>query len=218
MALDRETTDAWLRRYVAAWKTYDRDEIGSLFAETPGTGSTPATIRGPAAPRSLARGSAMALRPALPPGTSPGPTTRRTPPLRSRAMWPLQPGAPRICRSPAVRWTVCSTTASSCDSTIRAGVANSPNGSWNVRSGRVCRRIARTYCCRSIAMTTYSLEPDEQQMRAIAERALDFVVDFISSLPDAPHVDLDGLPGALARIRSDAPETGTGFDELIDQI
>ena len=44
MALDRETTDAWLRRYVAAWKTYDRDEIGSLFAETPGTGSTPTTI------------------------------------------------------------------------------------------------------------------------------------------------------------------------------
>jgi len=33
MALDTQTTDAWLRRYVAAWKTYDRDEIESLFAE-----------------------------------------------------------------------------------------------------------------------------------------------------------------------------------------
>src|SRR5438128_9103658 len=160
----------------------------------------------------------MALRAALPPGTSPGPTTRRTPPLRSRAMWPLQPGARRTCRSPVVRWTVCSTTASSCDSTIRVGVANSPNGSWNVRSGRVCRRIARTYCCPSIAMTTYSLEPDEQQMRAIAGRAVDFVVDFISSLPEAPHVDLDALDDALARVRSAAPQAGTAFEELIDQI
>jgi ketosteroid isomerase-like protein len=33
MALDRETTDAWLRRYVAAWKTYDRGQIESLFSE-----------------------------------------------------------------------------------------------------------------------------------------------------------------------------------------
>ena len=67
-------------------------------------------------------------------------------------------------------------------------------------------------------MIMYPLEPGRDEMRAIAERALDFVVDFISSLPDAPHVDLDRLPEALARIRSDAPETGTGFDELIDQI
>ena len=55
-------------------------------------------------------------------------------------------------------------------------------------------------------------------MRALAGRALDFVVDFISSLPDAPHVDLDGLDEALARIRSDLPETGTDFEELIDQV
>jgi len=67
-------------------------------------------------------------------------------------------------------------------------------------------------------MTAYPLEPDEAQMRALAGRALDFVVEFISALPDAPHVDLDDLDDALARIRSDAPETGTGFDELIDQV
>jgi len=67
-------------------------------------------------------------------------------------------------------------------------------------------------------MTTYSLEPDEQQMRAMAERAVDYVVDFVSALPDAPHVDLDGLDGVLERIRSDAPETGTTFEELIEQV
>ena len=55
-------------------------------------------------------------------------------------------------------------------------------------------------------------------MRALAERAVDFVVDFISSLPDARHADLDGLEEVLARIRSDAPETGASFDELIDQV
>jgi aromatic-L-amino-acid decarboxylase len=64
----------------------------------------------------------------------------------------------------------------------------------------------------------YPLEPDEAQMRALAGRAIDFVVEFISSLPDAPHIDLDGLDEALARVRSDAPETGSSFDELIEQV
>ena len=55
-------------------------------------------------------------------------------------------------------------------------------------------------------------------MRALAGRALDFVVEFTAALPDAPHVDFDGLDEALVRIRGDAPETGASFDELIDQI
>jgi aromatic-L-amino-acid decarboxylase len=67
-------------------------------------------------------------------------------------------------------------------------------------------------------MTAYPLEPDEAQMRALAGRALDFVVEFIDALPDAPHADLDGLDEALARIRSGAPETATGFDDLLDQV
>ena len=32
--MDRETAQAWLDRYVAAWKSYDRDEIAALFAPT----------------------------------------------------------------------------------------------------------------------------------------------------------------------------------------
>jgi len=67
-------------------------------------------------------------------------------------------------------------------------------------------------------MTDYPLEPDAEEMRAIAGRAVDFVVGFISSLPDAPHVDLDALDDALARVRSDAPEMGTAFEELIAQV
>ena len=55
-------------------------------------------------------------------------------------------------------------------------------------------------------------------MRALAGRAVDFVVEFISSLPDAPHADLDGLDDALTRIRSDAPDAGADFEELIDQV
>ena len=31
--MDRLTAQAWLDRYVAAWKSYDRDAIGELFAE-----------------------------------------------------------------------------------------------------------------------------------------------------------------------------------------
>ena len=67
-------------------------------------------------------------------------------------------------------------------------------------------------------MTDYPLEPDEEQMRALGVRALEFIVGFTSSLPDAPHVDLDGLQEALARARVDAPETGSGFDRLLDQF
>ncbi len=32
--MDRETAQAWLDRYVAAWKSYDPDEIEALFAPT----------------------------------------------------------------------------------------------------------------------------------------------------------------------------------------
>jgi len=31
--MDSDTALAWLNRYVAAWKTYDRDDIAALFAE-----------------------------------------------------------------------------------------------------------------------------------------------------------------------------------------
>ena len=67
-------------------------------------------------------------------------------------------------------------------------------------------------------MAPYPLEPDEREMRAIAGKAVDFVVDFISALPDAPHVDLEGLSEALDQIRSDAPEGGTAFDRLLEQV
>jgi hypothetical protein len=30
--MDRETAQAWLDRYVAAWKSYDREDIAALFA------------------------------------------------------------------------------------------------------------------------------------------------------------------------------------------
>ncbi len=33
MPLDREQVRAWLNAYVAAWKSYDREEIAALYAE-----------------------------------------------------------------------------------------------------------------------------------------------------------------------------------------
>ncbi len=67
-------------------------------------------------------------------------------------------------------------------------------------------------------MPDFPLEPDVRQMRALGEISLDFVIDFVSSLPDAPHADLQGLEGVLEQIRSGAPETGTPFVELIGQV
>jgi hypothetical protein len=31
--VDKAEVDRWLQAYVAAWKSYDRDQIGELFAE-----------------------------------------------------------------------------------------------------------------------------------------------------------------------------------------
>jgi ketosteroid isomerase-like protein len=31
--MDREGAQRWLDRYVAAWRSYDRDEVSGLFAE-----------------------------------------------------------------------------------------------------------------------------------------------------------------------------------------
>ena len=64
----------------------------------------------------------------------------------------------------------------------------------------------------------YPLEPDREEMRAIADRATSFVIDFISALPDAPASDLEGFEEAIARIKSAAPEEGTSFSELVDQV
>ena len=65
---------------------------------------------------------------------------------------------------------------------------------------------------------TYSLEPAREEMRAIADRAVSYVIDFISALPDAPAADLEGFEEAVRRIRSDVPEGGMGFEDVLDQV
>src|SRR5205807_9120606 len=64
----------------------------------------------------------------------------------------------------------------------------------------------------------YPLEPDRDEMRAIADRAMTFVIDFISALPDAPASDLDGYEDALRRVSGPVPEAGSSFDELVEQV
>lgn len=31
--IDRDSIDAWLADYIAAWKSYDRDDVGALFSD-----------------------------------------------------------------------------------------------------------------------------------------------------------------------------------------
>ena len=45
VAMDREGGQAWLDRYVAAWRSYDREEIADLSAPTSPTGTTRSTSR-----------------------------------------------------------------------------------------------------------------------------------------------------------------------------
>jgi aromatic-L-amino-acid decarboxylase len=64
----------------------------------------------------------------------------------------------------------------------------------------------------------YPLEPDRDEMRAIADRAVSYVIDFISALHDAPAADLDGFEDALLRIRSKVPEGGMSFEAILEQV
>jgi aromatic-L-amino-acid/L-tryptophan decarboxylase len=52
----------------------------------------------------------------------------------------------------------------------------------------------------------------------MAERAASFVVEFIEGLPEAPASDLDDLGPAAAAFREPAPESGTPFQDLVEQL
>jgi aromatic-L-amino-acid decarboxylase len=55
-------------------------------------------------------------------------------------------------------------------------------------------------------------------MRAIGTRALDYVINFISSRDEAPASDLDGAYELAASLRASPPEEGTDFSALLDII
>src|SRR3989442_542031 len=64
----------------------------------------------------------------------------------------------------------------------------------------------------------YPLEPTPREMRAIADAAVGFVVDFVAGQADAPASDVEGAIALARQIRSDLPSRGTPFQDLLEQL
>ena len=67
-------------------------------------------------------------------------------------------------------------------------------------------------------MAVHPLEPDAAEMRAMAKAALSFVEDFITGLPDAPAVDLEGALEEARRLAEPAPQEGAPLEPLLDVV
>ena len=62
-------------------------------------------------------------------------------------------------------------------------------------------------------MSGYPLDPSPEQMRAMGEQALEYVIGFLHGLEDAPAQNVDGALEAALRLRASPPEEGGSFDE-----
>lgn len=65
---------------------------------------------------------------------------------------------------------------------------------------------------------TYPLEPSAEEMRAIGQQALDAVVRFIESMPEAPAVDLDGVEEVIRLLAQAPPDAGRPFPAVIADV
>ena len=64
----------------------------------------------------------------------------------------------------------------------------------------------------------YPLEPGPEQMRAMGEAALGYLVEFVQSQDEAAAMDVEGAIEAARRVRG-APPAGPGsFDQLMDTV
>ena len=57
-------------------------------------------------------------------------------------------------------------------------------------------------------MTGYPLDPSPEEMRAMGQAAVDYVIDFIHGLPEAPARNVDGRAGGGARVEGVAAGGG----------
>jgi aromatic-L-amino-acid/L-tryptophan decarboxylase len=64
----------------------------------------------------------------------------------------------------------------------------------------------------------FPLEPSADEMRMMADGALDAIVGFVSGLDDAPSVDRTGVAELAARFREEAPEFGESFDKVLASV
>jgi aromatic-L-amino-acid decarboxylase len=67
-------------------------------------------------------------------------------------------------------------------------------------------------------VTDYPLEPGPADMRAMGDAALGYVIRFIDDLPAAPAADLDGAIERARAILGPAPEQGSSFDMLLEEV
>jgi aromatic-L-amino-acid decarboxylase len=63
-------------------------------------------------------------------------------------------------------------------------------------------------------VTGYPLDPSPEQMRAMGDRALEYVIGFIHGLDDAPARNVDGALEAALRLKAAPPEEGGSFEEV----
>src|SRR5436190_1539113 len=61
----------------------------------------------------------------------------------------------------------------------------------------------------------HPLEPSADEMRAMGESALGFLIRFIETLPDQPASDMNGALDLARSLREPLPETSSNFGELL---
>ncbi len=64
----------------------------------------------------------------------------------------------------------------------------------------------------------YPLDPKPEDMRAMGEAVVDYLVDFVQGLDDAPAEATEGGIELARELRGGPPEIGGDFDELFDQV
>ncbi len=67
-------------------------------------------------------------------------------------------------------------------------------------------------------MTGYPLDPSPEDMRAMGEAALDYVIDFIRGLPDAPAQNVEGALEAALTLKASPSEDGGPFDDAFAEF
>ena len=67
-------------------------------------------------------------------------------------------------------------------------------------------------------MTGYPLDPSPEQMRAMGEAAIEYVIGFIHGLDEAPARNVEGALDAALRLRRSPPEEGGSFDDVFAEF
>jgi aromatic-L-amino-acid decarboxylase len=67
-------------------------------------------------------------------------------------------------------------------------------------------------------VTRYPFDPSPEEMRAMGEAALDYVIGFIHGLEDAPAQNVDGALEAALRLKASPPEEGGDFQDVLGEF